>query len=132
MKSTKEYITQELKSLVKEFDQIKASYRYDRLCETFYIQILPSKFYKESEALIERRFDILDEFLDLFPNESIVFLTEGNLINMDSVELCVQGKMYGTNKFISKVSNYKSFNFELELPVPSNDLSYENNYALAA
>lgn len=133
MKKPKEYIIFKLNELVNIFPNLKCSFRYDNFCETFYIELLPASFYKQSNELKNIRIDILDEFIELYNNESIIFLTEGDFINMEQVEYTVSGKNYSSREFLFKnIDKFSALISEINISLPHSTLAGENNYALAA
>ena len=136
MKTIRDYVVQQLNELVSEFIDIQASYRYDHLCETFYVKILPSVTFKEDDSLTCKRADILDNFLDVYPDESIVFLTEGSSIKMELIEYFVEGDNYNCVEILSKtkklLANYKNFEFTIEGMPDAIAMPDGDTYALAA
>lgn len=90
----KEFIIGELEKIVKDFPFVQLKYRFDTFCESHYVEVMPVNYYLDCETLNDRLFEIVDYIIDNYDNESIVFLTEGDLIKMGDAEEIVTGNLF--------------------------------------
>ena len=138
MKS-QEYIKVHLKGIVNKFPQISFSYQYDKIENLHIIQVRPLEQYETNQEYKEAEGDLTFEFDNLFFPESLVFVSDESLIQVDEPEFVIE---HIVSEF--KVSLSEA---EFTMPVFENDLfkfgaldgfkeeDYffgENNYALAA
>lgn len=116
----KEFIISELNNIITNFPDVQCRYRYDQFCESHYVEITPVEEYKKSKALKTARINLLDGLFGHFPDESIVFFTDGDLIKMGDAEFSITGYRYfkGVDTFALKVyTRYlKSKKTEIEHP----------------
>lgn len=102
----KDFIISSILDTTYIFEQVQCRYKYDELLETHYVEILPSSIFKDSKELKNYRGQILDKFYENFPTESLVFLTEGSLIEFGKEEVKAVGSKFSTvptiNPFFDK------------------------------
>lgn len=126
----KDFIISALKDIVYLFENVQCEYTLDTFDDTHYIRITPSKVFKDSKTLKNYRGQILEKFYNFYPNDSIVFLTEGSTIKLENVEFKIAGSKYidPTDKI------WMSYRPSVSNPKKSfwSDLAGHNNYALAA
>jgi len=78
MKS-KEYIENKLNELFTKFGDIKIRYEYRANTCSHLIEVIPFSFFDKNEDYMKLEANIEDEFESLFPDESIIFISEGSL-----------------------------------------------------
>ncbi|WP_158799874.1 hypothetical protein [Pedobacter sp. L105] len=91
MKTPKEFIEEKMAELILSFSHIWCRIEFHQLSDAWYVEINPEECFHEP-ALKEFLADILFSFNDVYPNESIVFVTgadwfkQGSLITADLLE----------------------------------------------
>lgn len=122
MINPKELLEAELKKLVMNFKNVLCRYEFHSQSDAHYVEINPSEQYNEN-SIRESMADIMYSFYDIFPNESLVFLTETDGISLDNPELTIKGEEYSTKwKCFTAIEDYLDFI----------QVAGDNNYALAA
>lgn len=131
--SSIKYIKESLKKLVKEIKDIKLIYEFDNLSCIHTIKVLPKTFYDLNDDFAEFQSDMIEYFIENFPNESILFISEDdNITDIIKPDFVLTGEFYiDPNKkmdLLSKLlkSTEQSFDKKPE------KIAGENNYALAA
>lgn len=131
--SSIKYIKESLKKLVKEIKDIKLIYEFDNLSCIHTIKVLPKSFYDLNDDFAEFQSNMIEYFIENFPNESILFISEDdNIIDIIKPDFVLTGEFYiDPNKkmdLLSKLlkSTEQSFDKKPE------KIAGENNYALAA
>lgn len=122
MNNTKEFLSVELKKLVHTFKNVLCRYEFDSRSDAHYVEITPSEQYEE-DAIRLKLAEIMYSFYDLFPTESLVFLTEDDSISLSNVNFTIRGEEYS-----SKWNCFSVTDEYLDFIQPSG----ENSYALAA
>jgi len=89
-----EYLKNELNKLVKEIPYIKCIYEYNEFDSTHIVKIAPQKIFEQNENYIELESKIVDEFINKYPFEGIVFIRENDIIDISSPLYIAQGKLY--------------------------------------
>ncbi|MEA3446911.1 MAG: hypothetical protein U9Q98_00455 [Bacteroidota bacterium] len=125
MKS-KKFIKEKLEQLFAQFNDIKIQYEYRANTYSHIIEVTPLEFFKEDERYLILEAELEEEFESLFPNENIVFISEGSLSEIKSAEFELGGKSI---TFHNEVTNIDFIVVEFSESV---DFQYSNNYALAA
>lgn len=90
----KDYIKDKIDNLVKDFPEIQCRYEWDEFSGSHYVEVLPKEFY-ESKSFTERHKNIILEFIDLFPYESLSFHTEGSAVDLEDVIYTRKGEQFG-------------------------------------
>jgi len=125
MKS-KEFIKDKLDCLYAKFNNIKIRYEYRANTYSHLIEILPFSFYEQDEEYMVIESKIEEEFESKFPDENILFISEGSLSEIKNPEFQLG---YNEITFDNETSNVEfivdGFNLNVEI-------QYSNNYALAA
>ncbi|OIP05777.1 MAG: hypothetical protein AUJ97_00150 [Bacteroidetes bacterium CG2_30_32_10] len=125
MKS-KEFIEAKLNELYNKFSDIKIRYEYRANTFSHLIEIIPIGFFEGNEDYIILEAEIEDEFEASFPDENIVFISEGSLSEIVNPDFKLG---YNSIKFDNEVFN---FDFIIEGFSENVDFQYSNTYALAA
>lgn len=88
-----EYIIKRLQGFAETFKKAKARYEYDSLTQSHTIEISPLSIYN-SDDFLEWEGKIFDEFVFLYPTETIGFISEDALVGIDSVNYAIEGINY--------------------------------------
>lgn len=132
MISSEKFLIEKIKQLISVYTDTKLSLAFDKLTETFYIKVCPAKNYLNSSDLQDLSADLLDEFLDLYPDDSMVFITEHSLVKFSEFDSEYAGVDY-KEKVVKKPFFLDNFlNFELDIKKNETVFTTDNTYALAA
>lgn len=100
MITSKDYIKSRMESLVKEFKNIKTSYSFHELSGTHSIEIIPRDVYYIEEGISDWENNLILDFIDLYPQESLCVLTDDSIIPIQDVEFELYGSEFGLEKLI--------------------------------
>ena len=93
MKSV-DFIKEQLDELINTLPYIKCSYKYDEFDNTHIIKIEPYVFFEKDNQYIELERQIIDDFINRYPYEGIVFISENDIIDMSQTIFEVAGTLY--------------------------------------
>jgi hypothetical protein len=124
-----QFLEIELIKLTKKFVQIQCSYEFHNMTDAHYVEISPASEYDKDELKYSLAL-LLGDFYELFPGESLIFLTEGDGVNV------VPSYQVTGNRYI-KTWNclmLKSLPGYIPEPIQTEDQDEysEHSYALAA
>lgn len=71
---SKVWLKDKLANLATEIDGVEFKYGYDKLSETHFVSVVPSGLLTSDERFNSLRFDLLQDFYNLYASESVVFL----------------------------------------------------------
>jgi len=131
MKS-KEYIIDKLDNLYKAFSGLTLKYKYDELSETHIIFVDPESYYKSNGCFVHEKSKIISEFLNLFMDESILFITNESCIDMENSDYLLESSKLGVIINDKKQVNYVKIICGLNCGDQTQVVAGENNYAIAA
>lgn len=125
MKS-KEFIEAKLNELYFMFDNVQIRYEFRANTISHIIEIIPLSFFDCNEDYMRSEAKIEDEFEALFPQENIVFISEGSLTEIRNIDLVLG---YDTIKF-----NNEGSCIDFVVDGFNDNVKFQefNNYALAA
>jgi len=123
-----EYLEIKLQELFLKFEEIQIRYEFRETTQSHLVEIIPSSLYAKNEAYLEEEAKIEDEFEDLYPNENIVFITEGSLTEIKKEDLSFGYDIITFNNNNLLYEFIVTGGYTETLVVPCG----ENNYALAA
>lgn len=121
-----EFLETKLNELYAKFSDVKIRYEYRANTYSHLIEIIPLSFFEGNEEYISLEAKIEDEFEASFPNENIVFISEGSLSEINNPEFTLG---YEVIKFDNEALN---IDFIVEGFSEIVDYQYSYNYALAA
>lgn len=121
-----EFLETKLNELYAKFSDVKIRYEYRANTYSHLIEIIPLSFFEGNEEYISLEAKIEDEFEASFPNENIVFISEGSLSEINNPEFTLG---YEVIKFDNEAFN---IDFIVEGFSEIVDCQYSYNYALAA
>lgn len=85
--TAKDYIEEKLMELKSTFADIQLRYGYDPATRSHLVKIVPSYFREGNEDYFKEEAKIVDEFNQLFPSESIDFISEDSSIKIKNADL---------------------------------------------
>ena len=105
--TSKEYIISKLESFITSFPQARVRYEHDADIDTHFVEILPNELYHLNEDYMDWEEQVFDDFVEMFPGESIGFITDDALVGLENVEYELRGtlfdKIYTTSRDIVTV-----------------------------
>ena len=91
--SVRELIINYLQVFVDEFKNARARYEYDSLAEVHTIEIYPQSVYDSKEFLAWES-SMFDDFISVFPEEVVGFISEDAVVGIKSAEYAIEGIEY--------------------------------------
>ena len=79
-----DYIQDKLRSLISTFTDIQIRYEYKLSTKTHLIEVIPADFMVENEDYFKEEAKITEEFEQLFPSESIFFISNDSSITIEN------------------------------------------------
>lgn len=128
------FVKNQINELVERFTNIKCSYDHDKSFYTHYIEIIPSSEFKNNKNLNNYLDDLFFDFIDIYPKESITFLTEDSLIKLDKIVYEKSGSNYQTIlETWGSLTDFPEETSEIRINnIPSFEIDYSIEFALAA
>lgn len=114
----RDFIKDKLEYLIDIFPQMKVSYEFDDFSNSHFIEVLPSKEFKENIEYSKYETNLIIDFISTYPNEDIVFVTKNDLIEINNPSFIKKGVLYGKEPLFwnSNVwSNHSTLSFNLKL-----------------
>jgi len=127
-----DFLIKELKNFHEKYSYIEINYEYRKSINTHIIEIKPEKYFKEDKDVIDHQIQLEDEFELNYPSESILFITDNELISVENpiLELGISFidcdyeiihppiKVGFTFEDIEKSFSYFSIEGSYEIPIP--------------
>jgi len=121
-----EFVIEKIKVIVELFPFTSCRYQFDEFSQSHYIEVIPKHYLEISEEFTSFQCDVISEFMDEFPNESVSFITEGDLVEVTDSLFSASGKCYYRAKLVS----YPEHDIKIEDILPP---VYDgSDYSLAA
>lgn len=95
--NSKEFLINRLNTLGLIFSNVKIRYEYREYNKSHIIEVIPINFYETSKEYMKAEIELEKSFERLFPNEEIVFVSEGSLTEIRNPEF-----EFGYDKFSYK------------------------------
>lgn len=89
-----DFIKDKLENLIDIFPQMKVSYEFEKLSNSHFIEVLPSKEFRENSKYSKYETNLIMDFITMYPNEDIVFVTENDLIEVNNPSFIKKGVLY--------------------------------------
>src|SRR5712675_260389 len=93
-----EFIKLRIEKFVNEFIYIRCAYKFDSSSNTHLIEVLPNSVYNTDEKYFIAEEKFISDFIDLFSNESICFITDTSLVRMNDPMFVKEGIEYNLFK----------------------------------
>lgn len=85
--TAKEYIEEKLQMLKSTFEDIEIRYEHDPVTKSHLVEIIPSYFKEGNEDYFKEEAKIVDEFNQLFPSDSLDFISKDSSIKIENADL---------------------------------------------
>jgi hypothetical protein len=99
------FIISRLSKLVEDITELRILYKFDVYSREHLIKVLPSEEFKSNSNYHRLEEILLFEFIEKFPLDNLVFLTEGDWIDIKQHEIEFVGSLYSINGIVSKLKN---------------------------
>jgi hypothetical protein len=93
MKAT-EFILSNLEKFVMNFPKTRVRYEYDILAKIHFVEVVPNEVYHLDDNYIRWESNLFDEFIDLFPEENICFISDDSTVGIELANSVFYGKEY--------------------------------------
>lgn len=104
-----EFIQDRLKSLVIKFPVLKCLYIYDELICSHLVEIKPEELYQSDSDILAVEMSILKDFIDAFPQETLTFIDENDILKVDYPSFIIIGDLYENSSLISSFESVTVF-----------------------
>jgi len=88
--NTKDFIKKKIEEIVPKYSGIEIKYEQNQNTYTHTLEILPLSIFEDNSAYAEDELDFETEFETLFPEEKILFVSEGSLNRVNSPEFSIK------------------------------------------
>ncbi|QKJ28508.1 hypothetical protein HQ865_01610 [Mucilaginibacter mali] len=127
--NTFEFVTGMIDKIVDNFPFIQCRYQYDNFDNSHFVEVLPAKYLQECDDLTLMRNSFIIDFIKKFPSESLTFVTDGDLIELDDIIYLKQGKGYKLAKMA--LDNHECLEFpsddEIEIFIEKDIFTYQGS-----
>ena len=87
MMTAKDYIEEKLRMLKSTFADIQIRYEHDPVAKSHLVEIIPSYFKEGNEDYFKEEAKIVDEFNQLYPDDSLDFISKDSSIKIEDADL---------------------------------------------
>ena len=115
----KDYIIEKLNELVTLFPLIKVSYQIDDCSNSNYIKVVPKEEFDYNPDYQKFETNFIIEFINQFPYDEVVFVSDGSLIEIQNPVYEVEGRLFGQNTLIWNSIIWEN-SFELDFSLTLN------------
>jgi hypothetical protein len=92
--TSKEYIISELKTLVKDFPNVRVRYEYDSLAMVHFVEVVPREVYHSDDKYILWEGKMVDNFIEHYPCENIGFISDDAYVSIENAEFTLYGDSF--------------------------------------
>ena len=120
------FLLENLKSLANSFPGVSFRYEYEKSFKEHIIEVSPLETYDNNEAYGNAEYALINEFIKLFPTDTVAFVGEESLIKIKLPTHIIKSKL-----IISSWMNEINFN-NFTIPIKEIMITENTNYNLAA
>lgn len=121
----KDYIIDKINELSSYYPTTKVGYYVDEFSNSNYIKVLPSDEFDNNKDYQKFEANFIIDFIDKFPYEEIVFISEKSLIDLSEPLYEIEGELYSKNEVFWNTdvwSNDFEIDFNLTLHKSVNEI----------
>jgi hypothetical protein len=122
--TSKNFIKDKLTQIWNCFPEVQFRYEFKIHTNTHVIEVIPFSVFEGNEEYMRTESDFEYEFEQMFPEEDILFISEGSLTQIKNVEYQLGPKNLN---FKNEVSEFNYTFIDIEKPIDNT-----SNFALAA
>ena len=89
-----EFIKSELNSFIKNFPKTRVRYENDTYSNTHSIEVVPNDIYRLDKDYIAWEEHFFDNFITIFPDQNICFISDDAIVGLDKVDFELFGKEF--------------------------------------
>lgn len=123
----RDYIIDKLESFINTFLNTRVRYEHDERSISHTIEILPVDVYQKDKDYISWESKMYDEFVSLYPNENICFISDNALVGIDNAIFVKEGINYAPFSVEKKTISYGISNIRVSQKSVKNKLSFTYN-----
>ena len=109
----KDFIINKINELIQDNPYIKCMYEYDEFDSTHFVLISPKEFYDKDNGLFSGEEKIINEFIELFPQEGILFISEEDEIELKNPIFEREGYLFKYNDLYPMINKYNFADLEI-------------------
>lgn len=124
MENAKTYVLSRLQQLVDTIPELKVMYKYDGNEQDHLVKVLPFSEFEDNSTFHDLESEILFDFIEKYPHDNLVFISEGECIDMLHADEVLVGDVYYVEmlkKYLDKETSFQEINFNLFNFQDSND-----------
>ncbi|NLU38558.1 MAG: hypothetical protein GXX78_06670 [Bacteroidales bacterium] len=122
--NSKDFIKHNLSKIWNSFPEVQFRYEFKTHTNTHVIEVTPVSFFEENEEYLDLESDFEYKFEQMFPEEEILFISEGSLTEIRNAEFQIGG--------INVNFKNETFYFFSSFEGIDNKIDNSFNFALAA
>jgi len=103
----KEYVITKIHEMIALFPAIKVRYEFNGFTQSHLIEVLPAETHTQNHEYMSFAMDIFFEFNRLFPDESVVYIGDNSLTEIENCELEIEGKEWSKSTILNYLENIK-------------------------
>ncbi|MDR3188490.1 MAG: hypothetical protein LBT94_04810 [Prevotellaceae bacterium] len=92
--TSKEYIISELKTLVKDFPNVRVRYEYDSRALVHCVEVVPREMYHSSDEYISWENEMTDRFIQRFSGQNVCFVSDDAYVGVKNAEFTLYGDSF--------------------------------------
>ncbi|HLN72328.1 MAG TPA: hypothetical protein VK205_03480 [Prolixibacteraceae bacterium] len=85
--TAKDFVEEKLRFLISIFKGVHIKYKYMPVQRSHLVEVIPAEFMQGNEDYFKEEAQIIEEFDQLFPDESIDFISNDSDITIDKADL---------------------------------------------
>jgi hypothetical protein len=89
-----DFLIKTIDSIVKKYPHIKCRYEVDEFSKSHFIEILPKKFHELDGSFLNEELEIIHNFINRFPYETLTFTTDGGLYTIEKPYYIATGESF--------------------------------------
>jgi hypothetical protein len=98
-----EFIREKLLELHGQFSNLTIKSGFDESINTHIVNITPISEFRDNKELEDRWFLISIEFMKLYPDEGIAFITDDSYLNLDKAEFVLDEDPKPKRKYLDEI-----------------------------
>lgn len=109
--NAKMFIISSIKGLVSDIPEIKILYKFDTLSKEHLIKVLPLQEFKDNTDYHRWEEEILFDFIEEFPYDNLVFISDDDWIDIPEPEEVFEGVNFNKENIFFDLSKYVNIEF---------------------
>jgi hypothetical protein len=81
-----EYLKFVLGDFIRRFPVAKIRYKFEALSNLHCVEVLPRALFQSETKYLDWERRAIDEFIELFPDQNLLFCTEGDPVRVENAE----------------------------------------------